>query len=138
MLVARFRIGELLMRQYQLGRVARGLEFDRDQRFAFRRAFPRPGVDELLVGHDFAVRAANAMNLAARRVHHDAIAATHAEVRGDFGLAEIVARTHPVLYLLGVRPRRVDGGDGGLVDASDLWPGLFVAWDCRVSLVFLS
>src|SRR2546429_474964 len=128
MLVARLRIGELLMGQHELGPVARRLEFDRDQRLAFRRALPRPGVDELLVRHDFPIHAADAVNLAARGVHHDSVAATDAQVRGDFGFAEIVARPHPVLYLLGVRPRRVDRGNGSLVDATDLETGFFV--DC--------
>src|SRR5438105_8557034 len=128
MLVARLRVGESLVGQHQLGRVAGRLEFDRNDRLAFRLAFPRPGIDELLVGHDFPIHAADAMNLAARGVHHDPVAAADADVRGDFGFAEVVARPHPVFYLLGIRPRRVDGGNGGLIDATDLETGFFV--DC--------
>src|ERR1700681_3005491 len=99
MLVARLRIGELLMGQHELGPVARRFEFDRDQGLAVRRALPRPSVDELLVGHDFPIHAADAVTLATRGVHRDAIAAADANLRGDFGFTEIVARTHPMFHL---------------------------------------
>src|ERR1022692_538954 len=137
-LVARVGVGELLMRHDELRPVARGLEFDGDQRLAIRRAFPGPGVDELFVGHDFPIRAADFVQLAAGRVHYDTVTAADTKFGGDFRLAEIVARPHPVLYLLGVRPRGVDFGDGNVVDTSDLETGLFVDCCFHVSISFFS
>src|SRR5262249_41403302 len=75
MTVARGFVEELLVGQREQGPVAVAFELDRHQRFALRRGPPGPGENELPVRHDLAERSAHVVLLAARRAHHDAIAA---------------------------------------------------------------
>src|SRR5271154_6047887 len=67
--VAGVFVGELLMSERQGGRAAIGLEFNRHQGLALRRAAPRPGENQLTVRHHFAEHAADIMLLTARRAH---------------------------------------------------------------------
>src|SRR5262245_34781765 len=57
--IARALVEELLVGQRQQRAVAIGLQQDRDQRFALRRAVPGPGEHELLVWPHLAIGAAN-------------------------------------------------------------------------------
>src|SRR5689334_22287975 len=108
MAVARLLIGELLMEKRQHGAVAGRLEPDGHLRFAFRRALESPAEDQLAVGHDLAIDAADAVVLAVRSPELHAKAAAHAHV----GLGDRWARTRsaapPFDHLLGLRPRFVD------------------------------
>ena len=56
-------VEELLVRQRQDGAVIVRLEVDGDQQFALGRALPGPREDQLAVGHDLAIDAADAVML---------------------------------------------------------------------------
>ena len=113
--------------------LAGALHLHRDQRFPLRRALPRPGEDELLVGNDLAIDAADAVLLAARHLHDDAVAATDLEIGLRDEDLTIVAGSEPLLQRLRVRPRAEDFFDRDGVVAFEPEARLFEGC-CHVSL----
>src|SRR5262249_60650974 len=114
--IARVLVEELLVSEREQRAVAVGLDFDGHQRLSLWRRFPRPGEDEFVVGHEFAIDAADVVLLAVWTLHLPAIAPADTRVALDLEHFDF-AGTHPAFYLFRIGPGREDFGRRGFEPA---------------------
>ena len=96
-------IEELFVQHVELRVVARRVKSKGDQRFALRRAFPRPGENEFVRPPYFPVGAADVVFFTVERVEDDVETAADADIRlrnNDLSLI----RSEPALEPLGLGP----------------------------------
>src|SRR5215467_7478832 len=114
--IARVLVEELLVSEREQRAVAVRLDFDGHQRFPLWRRFPRPGEDEFVVGHEFAIDAADVVLLAVWTLHLPAIAPADTRVALDLEHFDF-AGTHPAFYFFRIGPGREDFGRRGFEPA---------------------